>query len=110
MRIVLVLEGVSHQIPTIAVNRRFENNSQSDTAISCRFKDNALHIRRKDKIVSIDWVIPFLQIRGMSKEAKAITDRLEPQKSLVTQGLIEENYATSSIMLRGQDSNLEPTP
>ena len=55
----------------------------------------------KDKILSIDWVIPFPQIRGMAKEARAISDRLEPQKDLVKLGQIEENYSNSSSMLRG---------
>lgn len=55
----------------------------------------------KDKILSIDWVIPFPQIRAMAKEARAISSRLEPQKGLGKQGQIEENYSSSSTMLRG---------
>ncbi|HDJ30411.1 MAG TPA: hypothetical protein ENF31_00370 [bacterium] len=86
-----------------------------------RFKNGTLEEKReilaalgsnlilKDKKLSISIQKPLLLLEGVAKEVKAIHRRLEPLESVENKGKIDDIYSQSPILLRGQDSNLQPT-
>ena len=63
----------------------------------------------KDKKLSISIQKPLLLLEGVAQEVKAIHRRLEPLESVENKGKIDDIYSQSPIVLRGEDSNLQPT-
>lgn len=64
----------------------------------------------KDKKLRISLDNLLFPIQTVAKEARAISARLEPAKNRVNKKEIGHLYARNPVMLRGQDSNLQPSP
>ena len=63
----------------------------------------------KDKKLFISIEKPLLLMEKVASQVKAIHNRLEPIKSAKNEFNFEEIYSKNSILLRGQDSNLQPS-
>ena len=64
----------------------------------------------KDKILSIDWDNLLFPIQTMSKEVRAVHAELEPVENSRNTKDLSEFYSQNPVLLREQDSNLQPTP
>ncbi len=64
----------------------------------------------RDKKLSITIEKPLLLLKKASKEVKRIKRGLEPRGNGVTKEQLHAIYSRSPRLLRGQDSNLEPSP
>ncbi len=64
----------------------------------------------KDKILTISIENPLVQIRGMVPEVKAIHNKVRTSKNGENERTLRQLYAQSPTLLRGRDSNAQPTP
>lgn len=101
--------GKAEQVFSFARDARtkFETGTAEDKrAILTNLGSNLL---LKDKIISISIQKPLLLIDKAAQEVKAIHNKLEPPKKGKNEPDFDKLYSKNPILLRGQDSNLQPS-
>ena len=84
----------------------FESNApERQKQLLANLGSNLLFTDRKLRILDIK---PLIALEKISQEVKTIHQRLEPIKNGINKRTLGEIYAQSPMLLRGQDSNLQP--
>jgi len=63
----------------------------------------------KDKKLSIELAKPFVYMKEISAEVKQINENVRTSKNIENKRTLSDLYSQSPILLRGQDSDLQPT-
>jgi len=63
----------------------------------------------KDKKLSIELAKPFVYMKEISAEVKQINEKVRTSKNIENKRTLSDLYSQSPILLRGQDSDLQPT-
>lgn len=82
----------------------FENGSLDEKRQI--FSSLGSNLSLKDKKLTINVQKPLVLIESIASEIKSVSKRLEPLKNPVNKRTLDEIYAQSPMLLRGQDSNL----
>ena len=87
---------------------KFMNGTEEDRRVI--FAKLGTNRTIRDKKLSIDLEKTLLPIRKLSPIVKQITERYEREMTPINTGVVEKKYLENPMLLRDQDSNLEPSP
>ncbi len=86
--------------------QKFDNGTTNDKRMILSFLGSNLLL--KDRELTIELKKPLTCVKKMKPEISIIHNRLEPLKNGLTKQKLWANYAQSTVLLRGWDSNPRP--